>query len=75
MLFLVFVLGAVYALGVIVVARLRAREELDSMSYPPYDMYDYAEAGLWGLAVGAIWPLLVFGGAFTAGIGWLLTRR
>ncbi len=72
--FLGLVLGAVYVLGAIAVARTKAYEELDRLNYPPYDVYDYAQAGFWGLIIGAIWPVLVFGGAFFAVVGWLLTR-
>ncbi len=72
---ILFFVLAIYALGFVVVARLKTHDELNRLSYPPYSAYDYAQAGIWGLMLGVVWPVLVFGGAFAAGAGWLLTRK
>ena len=69
------VTAIIYVAGFLVVARRAALNELGSeYSSYSYDLGDYSGAGLWGLLLGAVWPLLAVAVVGGAGVGWLLTR-
>ena len=69
------IVTGIYVLGLLVLTRRVAMSELFNRTYPPYDLGDYAGAGLWGLLIGAFWPVLAVAVFFGAAIGWAITRR
>jgi hypothetical protein len=73
-LIIVLVVVCVYVKGLLLMARRSAIHELDDGFPRRRSMRSYAEAGIWGLCVGAVWPLLAIALGVGLACGWVLTR-